>query len=118
MNIEAQFSTHMEDSVTICQFQEDKCDNPDIDDINQVNTNIIALWQEIICYSSQLAKIDTNIEDAQFESNLSSHYGTAIKFLEILRNKIKMSEKLLTKVEYSYLNKNPQVIILCDIIKD
>ena len=29
-----------------------------------------------------------------------------------------MLKELLTKVEYNCLSKNPQVIILCDIIKD
>ncbi len=46
------------------------------------------------------------MEDGQFESNLSSHHNAITRFLEPLIDEIKMSNELLTKVEYSCFSKN------------
>ncbi len=56
------------------------------------------------------------MEDGQFKSNSSGHYGAAIGFLKLLIDKIEMLEEHLTKVEYNHLGKNVEVIILCNII--
>ena len=58
------------------------------------------------------------MEDNQFKSNLSGHYGAAIRFLKLLIDEIKMLEELLTNIKYNRLSKNPEVIILCDIVQD
>lgn len=58
------------------------------------------------------------MKDCPFKSNSSDHHGIAIGFLELLMDEIEILEKHLTKVEYNRLNKNPEVIILCDIIQD
>ncbi len=77
----------------------------------------MASWQEIIHCNGQPAAIDADMEDGQFESNLSDHHGAATGFLEPLMDEIEMSEELLTKVEYNRLSENPEVIILYDIIQ-
>lgn len=58
------------------------------------------------------------MEDDQFESNSSGHHDATTGFLEPLMDKIEILKELLTKVEYSCLSKNPQIIILCNIIQD
>ncbi len=118
MNIGAEIFTHMEDFLTICRCQVDKFDHPSTDDIDQVSTDVVSSWQEIIRCDGQPAAIDADIEDGQFESNSSGHHGAATRFLEPLIDEIEMSEELLTEVEYNRLSENPEVIILCDIIQD
>ncbi len=118
MIIGAEFFTHIEDSLTICQCQVNEFDCLSINDIDQVSTDIMVLWQEIIRYGGQHIAIDVNMEDSQFESNLSGHHGTATEFLEPLIDEIEMSEELLTKVKYNCLSENIEVIILYDIIQD
>lgn len=118
MNIKAEFSTHIEDSLTICLCQVDKFDCFDTDNIDQVNTNVVTLWQEIIYYNGQFPEIDIDMEDSQFKSNSLNHHNITTRFLELLIDEIVMSEEVITKVEYSCLSKNSQVIILCDIIQD
>lgn len=58
------------------------------------------------------------MKNSQFKSNLLGYHGIATGFLELLINKIEMSKEFLTQVEYSHPNKNPQIIILYDIIQD
>ncbi len=116
MNIGAEISTHMEDSLTISQCQVDEFDHPSTDDIDQVSTDVVASWQEIIRCGGQPAAIDADMEDGQFESNSSGHHSVATGFLELLIDEIEMSEERLTKVEYNRLSENLEVIILCDII--
>ncbi len=118
MNRGAEISTHKEDSLTIRRCQVDEFDCPSIDDIDQVSTDVVGSWQEIICCGGQPAAIDADIEDGQFESNSSGHHGAATGFLEQLIDKVEMLEELLTEVEYNRLSKNPDVIILYDIIQD
>ncbi len=118
MNIGAEFSTHIENFLTICQCPVDEFDCPSIDNIGQVSTDVVASWQKIIRRGGQFAAIDADMEDVQFESNWSGHYGTTIGFLELLIDEIKMSEELLTKVKYNHLSENPEVIILYDIISN
>ena len=69
MNIGAEFSTHIEDFLTICQYQMNKFDCLSIDDIDQVKTNVMASWQEIIRHGDQSGIIVTDMEDTQFKSN-------------------------------------------------
>ncbi len=118
MNIRVEFSTDMEDSLIIRRCQIDKFDCPNTNDINQVSIDVMALWKKIICSGGQPTAIDVDMEDGQFESNSSGHHDTVTWFLEPLMDEIEMLKELLTKVEYSRLSKNPQVIILCDIIQD
>lgn len=47
-----------------------------------------------------------------------SRYNTTTGILEPIFDKIKMLEKFLTKIEKDRFGKNPQAIILCDIIQD
>ncbi len=50
LNIRAEISTHIEDFLTICQCQVDEFDCLSINDIDQISTDVIISWQEIICY--------------------------------------------------------------------
>ncbi len=118
MNIRAEISTHMEDSLTIRRGQVDEFDCPSTVDIDQVSTNVVVSWQEIICSDSQPVAINVDMEDDKFKSNSSGHHGAATGFLELLMDEIEILDELLTKVEYNSLSKNLEVIILYDIIQD
>ncbi len=96
----------------------DEFDYPDTNNIDPINIDVITSWQKIIYHGGQLTEIDADIKDSQFKSNSSAHYGAITGFLELLIDKIEMSEKLLTKVKYSCLSENSQFIILCNIIQD
>ena len=118
INIGAESAIHIEESFTIYCCQVNELDRPDIGDIDYVNKDVVSSWQEIIHHSGQIAATDANMEDNQFESNSSNHHNTAIRFLELLIDEIEMKEELLTKVEYSHISKNLQIIILCNTIQD
>lgn len=78
MNIEAESATHMKESITICHYQIDKLDCPDISDINHISKDIVSLWQKIIRYNGQSTKADTN-KDMNYnhhKSNLLSHFDS------------------------------------------
>lgn len=66
INIKAKFSTHMKDSLTICQYQIDKFDYSNIDNIDQISIALIIFWKEIICCSGQLIEITTDMKEGQF----------------------------------------------------
>ncbi len=120
MNIGAESTTHMKESLTICRCQVDELDCPDIGDIDYVSEDIVSSWQKIICRGGQPTEIDTDI-DINYDhhkSNLSSHPDSLTRILEPIIGEIEMSEEHLTKVESSRLGDNPQAIILCDIIQD
>ena len=44
MNTEAESATHIEESLTICHYQIDKLDCPDISNIDHVSKDVISLW--------------------------------------------------------------------------
>lgn len=44
------------------------------------------------------------------------YYNYAIKTLELIFYKIKMSEKLFIEIENNCFDNNPQVVMLCNII--
>lgn len=56
------------------------------------------------------------MKDNQFVSHLLIHHSTAIRFLELLINKIELLEELLAKIKNSRFSKNLEVINLYDII--
>lgn len=96
----------------------DKLDRPDIGDIDHVGEDVVLLWQEIICRGGQPTEVDTDMDHDQHKSNPSGYPDFSTRILEPIIDEIEMSEEHLTEVEYSRLGKNPQAIMLCDIIQD
>ncbi len=68
INIGAEISKYMEDSLTIRRCQVDEFDHPSINNIDRVSIDVVASWQKIIYCSGQPAAINADIEDSN--SNL------------------------------------------------
>lgn len=54
----------------------------------------------------------------QNKSTLLCYHNSSTEILEPMIDEIEISQKYLIKVEYNRLGKNPQTIILYDIIQD
>ena len=117
-NIRAKSATSIEESLSIYCCQVNKLDRPDIGNIDHIKKDIVSSWQEIICRGGQLKEVDTNMDHDQYKSDLSGYPDSLTRILKPIIDEIKMSEEYLTKIEYSHLSKNPQVIILYNIIQD
>ena len=106
----------MEESLTICRCQVDKLDRPAIGNIDHVGENVVLSWQKIIRRNGQPTEVDTDMNHNQHKSNPSGYLHSSTGILEPMIDKIKISEKQLTKTEYSHLGKNRQAIMLYNII--
>ncbi len=62
MNIGAEFTIHMEESLTIRRYQVDEFDRPDKGNIDHISEDVVSSWQEIIRHSDQLTEIDTDMD--------------------------------------------------------
>lgn len=89
-----------------------------MDNIDYVNKDVVSLWQKIIRHGDQPTEINTDMNYDQHRFNPSGHSNSSMRIIKPIIDKIEMSEKHLTEVEYSRLSKNPQAIILYDIIQD
>lgn len=79
---------------------------------------MVSLWQEVVRRGGQLTEEDIDMDYNQDDFNISNHHNPSTGILEPIIDKIEMSEKHLTKVEYNHLGENPQAIILYDIIQN
>ncbi len=97
-----------------------KLDHSDIGNIAHVSEDIVSLWQKIIRCDGQPIEIniDIDMDYGHHKSNSSSHPDSLIEILELIIDKIKISEEYLTEVESNCLDNNLQAIILYDIIQD
>ena len=116
MNIRAESATHIEESLLICCCQVAEIDCLDISNVDNVSEDIVLLWQEIIRRGNQLVKEDIDIDYVQDNSNSASHHNFFTRVLEPIIDEIEMLEQHLTEIEYSRLGKDPQIVILYDII--
>lgn len=62
MNIEAKSANHIEKSVLICYWQIANHDCLNISGINNINKDVLLLWQKRIYCNSQLPEEDINID--------------------------------------------------------
>lgn len=102
----------MEESLFIGRYQVAKHNCLDIGNIDNVNKDVISLWQEVIRRGGQLPKEDIDMNYNQDNSNISSYDNLFTRILKPIIDAIKISEKYLTKVEYNHLSKNPKAVIL------
>lgn len=96
-------------------YQIVKIDGLNKNNINNVNQNIIILQQEIIYKSRHLLNEKVNINNIDNFSQIL-HYNILSKILELIINKLKMFGVILIKIDKSWLNKNLDLVILCNII--
>ena len=118
MIIRAEFANYIEESLLICRWQLAKHNYYDIGNIDNVSEDVISLWQEVIYRGGQLPEKDIDMDYNQDDSHISSHQNLFEEILELIIDEIEISEEHLTKVEYNRLGKNPQAVILCDIIQN
>ena len=118
MNIAAESTNHMEESLLICCCQVAKYDCPNIGDIDNISKDVVSSWQEVIRRGGQLPEEDIDMDYDQDDSNISSYHNPSTRILEPIIDEIEMSKEPLTKVEYNRLGKNPQAVTLCDNIQN
>lgn len=116
INLKSENTNYIEDFLLIHYCQVAEFDYPNIGNINNINKDIMLLWQDIIHWSGQLLeeKIDTNC--IQDQSSQLNHYNAKIGILELIFDEMEISEEFSTKIEKDCLDKNLQAIILYNII--
>lgn len=111
----SEISIIKDNSIPICHCQVAKIDSLDKEDINNVSQDTVALWQKIIRWGEYLPSERINTSDI---SNIfqTLYQNTLSKMLKPIFDDLEMSGFILTDIDENWLDQNPDLVVLYNII--